>query len=555
VALANDVNVLFYGESYDRFYIGSNGYITFGGGDIEYEASLENHFNMPRISGLFADLTPPDDQCISYKQLDDRVVVTYQDVLLFGDKDAKSSFQIELFYVDGTIRITWLNIVKTACVAGLSRGRGLPPVFFEQSNLNGYPPCWPLCDFDRDYLVNFKDFAVLAMQWLEVDCGAPYWCGKTDVDFSGTTDIGDLKIFTENWLTETEKWWLWPVSHWKFDEGEGSTVYDSIGNNDGTIYGVTWTTGKIGDYALDFDGVNDYVEILNSESIQSICGSGTVSLWFKADTLPAERHYIFSHPDWRNDNRIYINHTGSAMVFYIGSTEIDPSVTLSAEVWYHATVTWNGSNYFAYINGVEKSNGSYNGLTAVNKGLYLGAYTSNSTEFLDGTIDDVQIYNRCLSAEEIWELYEEGRSYKATAPNPSDGVTGIDPNTMLNWKPGKEAISHNVYLGTNFDDVNDANEFSDEYKGQQDVNSWDPCGLGLDITYYWRIDEISDSNTYKSDIWSFTTRGVVIPNLVGWWEFEAGTGLTAYDSVGNNNGILVNGPIWTTGKIGGALSF
>jgi subtilisin family serine protease len=88
--------ISFYGTEYNRFYIGSNGYITFGDGDTEFEPSLENHFNLPRISGAFADLNPPNDQCISYKKFGDRVAITYQDVQLFGDKDAKSSFQIEL---------------------------------------------------------------------------------------------------------------------------------------------------------------------------------------------------------------------------------------------------------------------------------------------------------------------------------------------------------------------------------------------------------------------------------------------------------------------------
>lgn len=50
------------------------------------------------------------------------------------------------------------------------------------------------------------------------------------------------------------------IAHWKFDEGEGDIAYDSAGDNDGTIYGVDWTTGII-DGALDFDGEDDYVDV------------------------------------------------------------------------------------------------------------------------------------------------------------------------------------------------------------------------------------------------------------------------------------------------------
>jgi len=61
---------------------------------------------------------------------------------------------------------------------------------------------------------------------------------------------------------------LQPISHWKFDEGEGDIAYDSVGSNHGTIYGATWTTGQING-ALDFDGVDDYVNLENSSSIKS----------------------------------------------------------------------------------------------------------------------------------------------------------------------------------------------------------------------------------------------------------------------------------------------
>jgi hypothetical protein len=107
-----------------------------------------------------------------------------------------------------------------------------------------------------------------------------------------------------------------------------------------------------------------------------------------------------------------------------------------------------------------------------------------------------------------------------------------------------------VYLGTNFDDVNDAIPGSGEYMGNYDVNTFDPCGLDLDTTYYWRIDEISLFGTAKGNIWSFTTWGEFDPNLdlVSWWKFDEGSGTTAYDSAGDNDGTIY-GATWTTGQI------
>jgi len=53
---------------------------------------------------------------------------------------------------------------------------------------------------DSNDAVDFQDFAALASEWLEVDCGEPDWCGRADIDYSGDVGFSDLQILTENWL-------------------------------------------------------------------------------------------------------------------------------------------------------------------------------------------------------------------------------------------------------------------------------------------------------------------------------------------------------------------
>jgi hypothetical protein len=162
-----------------------------------------------------------------------------------------------------------------------------------------------------------------------------------------------------------------------------------------------------------------------------------------------------------------------------------------------------------------------------------------------------------LSSIEIEQLYQDGIGPKAYDPSPADGASDIDPNTILSWWAGKDALTHDVYLGTDFVDINDANTSSPEYKGNQSATSYDPCGLNLDTTYFWRIDELNASGTVKGDIWSFTTwSGIFDPNLnlVSWWKLDDGSGSTASDSAGSNDG-TVYGAAWTTGQINGALDF
>ena len=145
----------------------------------------------------------------------------------------------------------------------------------------------------------------------------------------------------------------------------------------------------------------------------------------------------------------------------------------------------------------------------------------------------------------------------ANNPNPANGVTGRDPNTILKWTAGDGALEHDVYLGTDANAVTGANRSSAEFKDTiSDVN-FAPGSLNSSTTYYWRVDEIGPRCAAKGYVWNFKTGSEVIdPNLVGWWKFDEGSGTAANDSSGHNNNGTVNGSAaWTGGQINGALSF
>jgi hypothetical protein len=107
-------------------------------------------------------------------------------------------------------------------------------------------------------------------------------------------------------------------------------------------------------------------------------------------------------------------------------------------------------------------------------------------------------------------------NFKARNPNPADGA--IHPGTWisLSWKPGDFAVSHDVYIGEKFDDVNNATRDSDLFRGNQGLGLEFyiagfppyayPDGLVNGTTYYWRIDEVNDADPnspWKGDVWSF----------------------------------------------------
>jgi len=106
-----------------------------------------------------------------------------------------------------------------------------------------------------------------------------------------------------------------------------------------------------------------------------------------------------------------------------------------------------------------------------------------------------------------------GLPQMAQKPNPADQATDVSRDAVLSWMPGGFADKHDVYLGTNFDDVNDATatvDLSGVYVNRQDPNIY-PFGgtIRLDFgqTYYWRVDQVSappDNTIYKGNVWQFT---------------------------------------------------
>jgi subtilisin family serine protease len=127
VSIAGGQTVKLYGVSYSSFYVGSNGYITFTGGDTDYTESLSDHFDTPRVSANFDDYNPSVAGTVSWKQLSDRMVVTWENVPEYATSNS-NSFQVELFF-DGQIRVTYQGMASTDGVAGLSEGAGLPTAF------------------------------------------------------------------------------------------------------------------------------------------------------------------------------------------------------------------------------------------------------------------------------------------------------------------------------------------------------------------------------------------------------------------------------------------
>ncbi|MFT7464635.1 MAG: lysyl endopeptidase [Pseudohongiellaceae bacterium] len=148
VGLTGGQRVFLYGQAYNGVWISSNGYVTLGQGDTDYDETLAEHFALPRVAPLYDDLNPTLGGDVSWRQLSDRFAVTWQGISEFSTTNS-NTFQVELFF-DGRVTMSYLGIDVDDCIAGLSAGNGLP-VDFIPDNLSNAQGCGALCQLDLGF--------------------------------------------------------------------------------------------------------------------------------------------------------------------------------------------------------------------------------------------------------------------------------------------------------------------------------------------------------------------------------------------------------------------
>jgi hypothetical protein len=138
-------------------------------------------------------------------------------------------------------------------------------------------------------------------------------------------------------------------------------------------------------------------------------------------------------------------------------------------------------------------------------------------EFFDSGGDAVQqlYWSTPTMAEQIIPAGPLQPPLRAGSPNPPDGAADVKQTPVLRWDAGLKAAKHNVYLGTDAAAVENATTASAGiYRGQQDLaaTTYVPteAPLAWNSTYYWRIDEVNAADTWKGNVWSFTTADFIV---------------------------------------------
>jgi len=208
------------------------------------------------------------------------------------------------------------------------------------------------------------------------------------------------------------------VGWWLFQEGSGDRVNDLSGNgNMGTLNNFVfpptassgWNPGKFG-RALVFDGASDFMETADI----SMENAQTILAWIRKEDAGGTGIILGKGNGATTDQVLFGWVTSSRLRYYLNSTGGGTGYQLASYTWspdtnfYHIGATWNGNDTMQiYVDGFPV------GTTATIASVYnsanpvtLGRYGSFDGHYFDGFIDDVRIYNRCLTQSEIRDVMQ-----------------------------------------------------------------------------------------------------------------------------------------------------
>jgi hypothetical protein len=316
------------------------------------------------------------------------------------------------------------------------------------------------------------------------------------------------------------------VGWWRFDEGSGITINDSSGNDHhGTVQG----TPEWGDGPEGFGGALDF-----SQTQGAYCGvfdptggtgTFTLTLWCLWDGTQSIQHFCTKSNGWGATTAMFQievkgGHSDAARVdrlhlAYQGAPQAVLNLVPHNE-WVHLALVFDGTHATGYLNGVDDVGPQPTGIGPnVDAPIIIGASHAAEGRTFQGFLDDVRIFDEALPAGQIQAIMQGGGSTYpfSYGPDPADGDLLADTWTNLSWRSGDFAVSHDVYISDNFDDVNAGAEST--FQGSQAetfiVVGFPgfpiPDGLVPGTTYYWRVDEVNDTepnSPWKGEVWSFS---------------------------------------------------
>ncbi|MHC4144278.1 MAG: LamG domain-containing protein [Planctomycetota bacterium] len=327
------------------------------------------------------------------------------------------------------------------------------------------------------------------------------------------------------------------VGWWKMDDDGTGTITDYSGNDrHGTIHGDPQFVPGIDGDALEFDGDGDFVVI---DGFKGIFGDGTntppfsISVWIRKEGPVGGDGEVLGWGSGGAGNRLEFRFNGGNNRLRIesGGGNIQGDVALTTGEWTHVVVTLDENPTYTsdeavnfYFDGVlvNRPNSDPDPIHPTeDQDVVMGQrYNQAGDRVFTGALDDVRIYDKVLAPAEVRDIIELGYLASAHNPDPTSGGMYTDTWAILEWGAGGTSVSHDLYFGTSFEDVDAGAE--NTFVGNLTTNSQTvgftgfpvPDGLVAGTTYYWRVDEVNDAHSdspWRGEVWSFW-----IPSLVAY---------------------------------------
>jgi hypothetical protein len=374
-------------------------------------------------------------------------------------------------------------------------------------------------DFDRNGKVDFKDFSILAQYWHQ---------NESSVDIAptpggdGIVDFKDLGILSGRWLTVAK---IPPGQASNPNPPNGATGVDIDAD-------LSWTPGDVAALHEVYFGSDPCA--LPLVATQPV---GQESYDPPGDLIRSTTYY------WRIDE---VSDAGPppgkwpgvlwSFTTIPGKTTVisplDGAVVPGAEMGGHIYQTLDFKPGPTTVRYVGYCSEFYNDVLTRVEDANLGPmpYPPPPYRYYVGhsqvppytqSLERGKVYYWCVDgidakgnkfAGDIWKFGIQ--DYYAFAPNPPDEAEYVDPNVLLTWREGLGVQEHDIYLGTSWNDVNnaDANDTTGIYKGLRKHPNYPCSNLELTTKFYWRVDEVQGrlpplfpGIIYKGDVWSFTT--------------------------------------------------
>lgn len=207
------------------------------------------------------------------------------------------------------------------------------------------------------------------------------------------------------------------VGHWGFDNDSGNIATDSSGqNNHGMIIGATLTEDRFGNSnkAYFFDGTSDYIDVPDAPSLNPT-DAFTVAAWIKVNSFSSSCAPVITKSVWDSaystaGYALEFNWFNDGIQFYVDETGLECVATdivpITLNTWTHVVGVYDGLAANLYVDKVAYPVVNYSGgVPSTVADIYIGRSFAAPDRFFNGAIDDVRIYNRALTTDEVIEVY------------------------------------------------------------------------------------------------------------------------------------------------------